>query len=346
MQIRNRELSETASTLYPNTTDHIGRRQRAYRILESAREGDVVSRNVDLILIFLITTSVVAVILESIPAVELAYSDVFYWTEVITVAVFTVEYFLRIWCAADDEKHAGSGMRPLEIRIRFLFSPYAIIDFLAILPFYLLMGGIFGNVDWRFLRSIRLLRILKLTRYSSAFDMLATTCRENTRPLIAAFFILVTVMLMAASGMYFFERHAQPVAFASIPDAMWWAVSTLTTVGYGDVTPITAGGKIFGAIITVIGIGMVALPTGILASGYSMQSSLRSDRYRQEASQVLDDGVISGDESFELEKLRIDLSLGKHTATQILDQERVSHALASTSGDKVCPHCGATRSSG
>ncbi|MCH8135828.1 MAG: ion transporter [Proteobacteria bacterium] len=89
-----------------------------------------------------------------------------------------------------------------------MFSPYAIIDFLAILPFYLLIGGFFGDVDMRFLRSIRLLRILKLTRYSSAFDMLMTTCRENTRPLLAAFFVLITVMLLAASGMYFFERQA------------------------------------------------------------------------------------------------------------------------------------------
>ena len=283
----------------------------------------------------------VAVVLESTPALEVAYADVFYWFEVFTVAVFTVEYFLRIWCAVDGEKYANSDMGPLEIRLRFIFSPYAIIDFLAILPFYLLIGGVFGDVDMRFLRSIRLLRILKLTRYSSAFDMLLTTCRENARPLTAAFFILVTVMLLAASGMYFFERQAQPVAFGSIPDAMWWAISALTTVGYGDVVPTTIGGKIFGAIITVIGVGMVALPTGILAAGYSTQSRLRLQKYRQQANLALGDGIISQQESSHLERLRLGLSLGKHTASQILDEERVRQALAQHPEGSACPHCGA-----
>jgi voltage-gated potassium channel len=239
----------------------------------------------------LIFVSVIAIILESVPALVHKYADIFYLIETVTVAVFTVEYFLRIWCAVDIDKYADSAMNPLLIRLRFMFSPYAIIDFLAILPFYLFIGGFAADVDLRFLRCFRLLRVLKLTRYSSAFEVLAATCRENTRPLTAAFFILMVVMLLAASGIYFFERHAQPVAFASIPDAMWWAVSTLTTVGYGDITPITAGGKVFGAVITIIGIGMVALPTGILAAGYAAQTRLRSQHYRQEASHALDNGT-------------------------------------------------------
>ncbi len=334
-------MPETITAPHAEGEEQAGSRRRLHRILESAHAGDITSRVIDRILILLISGSVIAVILESIVAVEVAYADFFYWFEVVTVAIFTVEYFLRIWCSVDGEKYAHSGMRPWEIRLRFIFSPYAIIDFLAILPFYLLIGGVFGDIDMRFLRCIRLLRILKLTRYSSAFDMLVTTCRENARPLGAAFFILVTVMLLAASGMYFFERHAQPVAFGSIPDAMWWAVSTLTTVGYGDVTPTTPGGKLFGAIITVIGIGMVALPTGILASGYSTQSRLRSNKYRQQANQALDDGIISQQESSDLEKLRLGLSLGKHTASQILDEERVRHALRQVPEGSGCPHCGA-----
>lgn len=157
---------------------------------------------------------------------------------------------------------------------------------------------------------------------------------------MAAFFVLITVMLLAASGMYYFERQAQLVAFASIPDAMWWAVPTLTTVGYGDVMPITTGGKLFGAMITVIGVGMVALPTGILASGYSTQSKLQSQKYRQEANQALTDGVISQQESSHLEKLRVELSMGKFTASQILDEERVIQALAQIPERSICPHCG------
>lgn len=334
-------MSDTTAECYSNEKESTGSRWRVHQILNSTNVTGAASRIVNILLVLLISGSVVAVILESIPKVEAAYSDIFYWIEVVTVAVFTVEYFLRIWCAVDAEKYRNSDMGSMEIRLRFIFSPYAIIDFLAILPFYLLIGGFFGDVDMRFLRSIRLLRILKLTRYSSAFDMLMTTCRENARPLMAAFFVLITVMLLAASGMYFFERHAQPVAFASIPDAMWWAVSTLTTVGYGDVTPITPGGKLFGAMITVMGVGMVALPTGILASGYATQSKLQAQKYRQEANQALADGIVSQQESSHLEKLRVELSMGKFTASQILDEERVSRALAQAPESNSCPHCGA-----
>lgn len=334
-------MSETTTGLHANTDEYAGSRRRLHQILETAKPGDSSSRIVDFILILLISVSVVAVIFESVPAWEHKYASIFHLIETVSVAVFTVEYFLRVWCAVEIDRYADSGMNPLLIRLRFVFSPYAIIDFLAILPFYLLIGGFAADVDLRFLRCFRLLRVLKLTRYSSAFEILAATCRENTRPLIAAFFILMVVMLLAASGIYFFERYAQPVAFASIPDAMWWAVSTLTTVGYGDITPVTAGGKIFGAMITVIGIGMVALPTGILAAGYAAQTRLRSSQYRQEASQALDDGFISPEESSDLKRLRDRLSLSENTASQILDEERVRHALAEQSHGGTCLHCGA-----
>ena len=214
------------------------------------------------------------------------------------------------------------------------------IDFVAILPFYLVTLGLAGAVDMRFLRAVRLLRILKLTRYSSAFDMLVACCRENKQSLGAAFFVLLTVMLLAASGMYFFERDTQPVAFGSIPAAMWWAFATLTTVGYGDVTPITAGGKVFGALITVIGVGMVALPTGILASGYTQQLRLRAKQYEAMAEEALDDGVLSRDEISNLEELRKDLGIGKHTASQILDTRMVKSALHREAGGTRCPQCG------
>ncbi len=303
----------------------------------------------DRFLILVIFGSVVAIVLESIPTFEAAYAETFLWIEVVTIAIFTVEYVLRIWCIVGSEKYANSGLSLLQIRLRFIFSPYAIIDFLAILPFYLLIGGLAGDVDMRFLRIVRLLRILKLTRYSSAFDILATTCKENTRPLTAAFLILITVMLLAASGMYFFERHVQPVAFGSIPDAMWWAVSTLTTVGYGDVTPVTVGGKMFGAAVTIIGVGMVALPTGILASGYAAQSSMRLLKYRQEASRALGDGVITQRESLHLEKTRLAMSVSSQTASQILDDERAIHERAAQTrtnhaADTDCPNCGKSSS--
>lgn len=310
-----------------------------FRVLEKAEDGDRLSRAIDAFLASLILTSVIAVVLESIPSLERRYSDFFYWFEVATVSVFSVEYLLRVWSSVENDalrRHGGSG---LSIRLRYIMTPYALIDLIAILPFYLVTFGVFGAVDMRFLRAVRLLRVLKLSRYSTAFGMLGICMKENSRALAATFFVLLTVMLIAASGMYFFERHAQPVKFGSIPASMWWAFSTLTTVGYGDVTPVTAGGRVFGALITVLGIGMVALPTGILASGYTQQLRLRSDRYQAKADEALDDGILSDMEITELEELRLDLGLGKHTASQILDVEKVKAALRSAG--QRCPHCGA-----
>ena len=313
-------------------------RRNVFRFLETARDDDKLSRAFDIALIVLISLSVIAVVLESMPAFEARYSAQLYWFEVFTVSVFTVEYLLRIWSCV--ERHEAPPGSALVSRLRFMISFHAIIDLLAILPFYLLTFGLFGGLDMRFLRAFRLLRVLKLTRYSSALNMLIITINENLKALAAAFLILVTVMLLAASGMYYFERHSQPEAFGSIPAAMWWAFSTLTTVGYGDVTPITNGGKIFGAMITVIGIGMVALPTSILATGYASQLKTSRRKYRDFADQALDDGVLTDVVIKNLEGLRIDLGLSRHHATQILDERTVALALAEFADAGCCPHCG------
>lgn len=314
-------------------------RHRAYELLERASSGDRGSFYVDAALIFLISLSVLAVILESVESMYAAYRVQFYWFEVFTIVVFTTEYLLRIWCSveAPDLSEDQSGLRfP---RLRYIVSPSAIIDLLAILPFYLLMAGLLGGGDMRLLRAVRLLRVLKLTRYSAAFDTLTKAFSENAKSFVAALFILVIVMLLAATGMYFFEREAQPEEFSSIPAAMWWAFATLTTVGYGDVTPVTIGGKVFGAMITVVGVGMVALPTGILASAYTEQLRVRSDEYRAQSKRAWQDGIIDADEANDLEQLRKNLGLGRNTASQILNSEMVMAALKSEE-EHACPQCG------
>ena len=311
-------------------------RRAVFTVLETSEHPNTLSRFVDITLIVLIVASVTAVVLESIESFETAYDDALYWFEVLTICVFTIEYLLRVWSCVENPDAAGN----LRTRLRFMVSAHAIIDLLAILPYYLLAFGLFGGFDMRFLRAIRLLRVLKLTRYSAALHMLFVTFRENGRALGASFIILVTVMLLAASGMYYFERQAQPEDFGSIPAAMWWAFATLTTVGYGDVTPITVGGKIFGALIAVVGIGMVALPTSILATGYAQQLKSNWSLYRKEADKALDDGIITEEEQRDLENLRVDLGLGKHTASQILDAQKVQAAL--DDAHKRCPHCGET----
>ena len=149
----------------------------------------------------------------------------------------------------------------------------------------------------------------------------------------------MVVMLLAATGMYYFEQTAQPEAFSSIPASMWWAFATLTTVGYGDVTPITVGGKVFGAMITVIGVGMVALPAGILASAFTEQLRVRSTTYHRKVDEAYLDGELSEAEAEELEQLREDLGLDPAIAERILSAEETFIGEFHSAGRR-CPHCG------
>ena len=315
-------------------------RQRTYELLEIASSGDKVSRFVDIALIILILLSVIAIVLESVQIINDAYHKYFYWFEVVSVSAFTLEYVLRIWSCVDNPNGLAKGYSNFKLRIRYGASFSAVIDLLAILPFYFMMFGVFGNADMRFLRSFRLLRIFKLTRYSAAFDVLNAVFKENIRSFGAAFFVLIIVMLLAASGMYYFEYQTQPKEFSSILASMWWAFSTLTTVGYGDVTPITAGGKVFGAMITVVGVGMVALPTGILASAFSEQMRIRNTKYENLADQAYEDGILTTDEKIELELLREKLGIAQGTAELILANEEEKLTTNKFSLEDKCPHCG------
>ncbi|MEM7503262.1 MAG: ion transporter [Pseudomonadota bacterium] len=313
-------------------------RRRVHELLSTGREGDKASQLVSYGLVALISASVLAVVLESIPGVERQFRAFFFWFEAATVAIFTLEYSLRVWTAVETEDAAPDATSSAWKRFKFMVSFHALVDLVAILPFYLLTFGLFASPDMRFLRAVRLLRVLKLTRYSVALNTLITTFSENSRALSAAFSILIIVMLFAASGIYYFERQAQPVAFGSIPAAMWWAFATLTTVGYGDVTPITVGGKVFGALITVVGLGMVALPTGILASGFAQQLKIKADTYKASAEAAWDDGFLSELEKDNLEKLRVELGLGKATATSLVDAGKNSRP-AERRAETRCPHC-------
>lgn len=315
-------------------------RQRTYEILEIASGGDKVSHYVDIGLVILILLSVIAIVLESVQAINETYHEYFYWFELVSVSIFSLEYVLRIWSCVENPNIAKKQFSNLKFRSHYALSFSAVIDLLAILPFYFMMFGLFGNTDMRFLRSFRLLRIFKLTRYSAAFDVLNIVFRENIRAFGAAFFVLLVVMLLAASGMYYFEHDAQPTEFSSILASMWWSFTTLTTVGYGDVTPITAGGKAFGALITVVGVGMVALPTGILASAFSEQLRLRNNKYENMADKAYEDGILTTDEKEELDQLREELGIAKGAAEQILENEEKKLGSIKVNQDDMCPYCG------
>jgi voltage-gated potassium channel len=239
-------------------------KRRLYNILESSAGGNWLGRWFDRFMIVLIVTNMIAVILESVESLAAAVPDFFWTFELFSVAVFTVEYLARVWvCTKNPEPGYG---HPLFGRLRQMSTPMALIDLIAILPFYL---AFVVSVDLRFMRVFRLLRLFKLTRYSSALETLGIVVYGQRRPLGVALMIMLIVLIFASSIVYLFEHDTQPETFASIPHAMWWGLATLTTVGYGDVTPVTSGGRIFGAFIMVLGVGMFALPAGILATGFA-----------------------------------------------------------------------------
>ena len=240
-------------------------RARLYRIVECSDPDDWKGQWFDCFMVILIITNVLAVILETVEALATPYAAFFFFFELFSVAVFTVEYSLRLWVAVENDEDE-EFRHPVKGRIRYAMKPLALIDLMAIVPFYL---AFILAVDLRFMRVFRLLRLLKLTRYSTAIQTLAATLSTQRRALGAALMIIFILLVFASSIIYAMEREAQPEAFSSIPAAMWWGLATLTTVGYGDVTPVTAVGKVFGAFIMVLGIGMFALPAGILATGFA-----------------------------------------------------------------------------
>ncbi|MBN1974788.1 MAG: ion transporter [Sedimentisphaerales bacterium] len=238
-------------------------RKRIYEILSNNRENDTLSKGFGIFIVTLIGLNVIALILESVTSIHNKAPEIFRIFEYISVIIFTIEYILRIWSCVENPKYAS----PVKGRLRFSATPMALIDLLAILPFYLPFTGI----DLRFLRILRMMRIMriaKLGRYSQSIQTLNQVISAKKEQLICIVFILFLLLIISSSLLYYTENEAQPDKFSSIPASMWWAITTLTTVGYGDMCPVTAFGKVLAAIIAVLGIGMFALPTGVIGAGF------------------------------------------------------------------------------
>ncbi len=229
---------------------------RLKAIIESNDTG--LGRVFDFGLQALILLSLVTFSLETLPDLSDAVRRWLYYAEVATVAIFTVEYILRFVVA--DKKSA------------FVFSFFGIVDLAAILPFYVASG-----IDLRSIRAVRLLRLLrafKLVRYSKAVSRIHRALLIAREELILFGFVSLMLLYFAAVGIYYFENEAQPDSFSSVFTSFWWAVCTLTTVGYGDVYPITTGGRVFTFIVLMIGLGLVSVPAGLMASALSKAREL------------------------------------------------------------------------
>lgn len=239
-------------------------KHRISEILEPESKGDIYCRGFNIFIITLIILNVFAVALETVQEISQNYSQLFHIFEIFSMVVFSLEYVLRIWTAVVKEEYR----HPVIGRLRYMVTPAAIIDVIVILPFYL---PFFMDTDLRFLRVLRLLRLFalfKMARYSHSMHLLRGVLRETREELLIVLGIVIGMLFFASGVIYLFEHQAQPEQFSSIFASMWWAVSTMTTVGYGDVYPITTLGKIFGGFVSILGLGTFGLPVGIIAYGF------------------------------------------------------------------------------
>lgn len=241
-----------------------GIKYTVYSLLNYKSES-LASKIINAVIIAMILINAVILVLQSIQEIQVDYGYYFKVFNYYSIAFFTIEYLLRTWSITCDPKYK----RPILGRLKYAFTIVQLIDLLAILPFYLAISHIIDLRVLKVLRIFKLLRIFRITRYVSALAIIVLVLKRKSAELIISLVLLCFLLLISSTTMYYVEHNAQPNQFSSVLDAMWWSVITLSTVGYGDVYPITTLGRIVGGIIAVIGIGFFAMPTGILASGFS-----------------------------------------------------------------------------
>lgn len=245
-------------------------RKKLSTLFDEDASPHLVIRIFNACLALLIIVNVAAVILDSVEPLHQRFQRYFWWIDEVATSVFTVEYGLRVWTSVDFQR--GQYKAPVLGRLRYMRSFFALVDLVAVLPAVL---GILGAGDLRVLRLLRLVRLLKLTRHSTVFSLLWAVFQEEARSIGAVLFILALTLTMSGALMYMFEGDVQPTVFTSIPAAMWWAIETLTTVGYGDMVPLTIVGKVLGGIVSIVGVGTLALFSGIITYPKGLDGRMR-----------------------------------------------------------------------
>ena len=288
--------------------------QRILEILESGQRGDRTSLVCDTLIALLVVINIIAVTLESVSDFSVKYADQFFAIECFSVVIFSIEYLTRLWASAAknaaEDKIFGSS------RLGYMLSFSGVIDLVSILPFYL--QALFPGLDLRVLRTLRLLRIFKLSNYNTAIEDLFSAVYEERKSFVAALYLFVIAFVLTSSLIYYAENDVQPEKFASIPDAMYWSLITLTTVGYGDVSPVTWMGKVISVATALMGVSVVALLTGILANAFSNQIARRKLIFEDQIREALEDGVVDAVEVRSLEQLRKDFGLSKQQADALM----------------------------
>jgi voltage-gated potassium channel len=236
-------------------------KERVTQILNPSHTDDPLSRNVNIFIMSLIFLNVLALILETIPELGAKHKPFFTVFEIFSVSLFSIEYILRLWTCDQNSEHNG-----FKRRLSFALTPMAVIDLLAILPFYLPMLIPYDLRFLRILRLVRVFRLLKLAKYTQSVQLLGKVLVNKKEELVITLAVAIILLVFASSIIYFIENDAQPGSFTSIPAAMWWTVGATTRLGVGP-NPSTEVGMILGALIALLGLGLFALPAGILASG-------------------------------------------------------------------------------
>lgn len=238
-------------------------RRRLYLTLDPSEKGGIPERIFEILLILIILLNIFAIIFSSVKDIDREYGAYFKDFEIFSLIFFTVEYIARIYSIVEKPEYSD----PIKGRLRFAASPIALVDLFSFLPFYLA----FLPLDLRFLRIFRLMalfRVFKIARYLHALNLFKRVLVERKEQLVLSFLFIMFVLVIISFVMFYVENAAQPDKFSSIPATMWWGIATLTTVGYGDMVPITDVGKFLGGIFAIAGVGLLALPAGILSSGF------------------------------------------------------------------------------
>jgi voltage-gated potassium channel len=251
-------------------------KRQIYRIVEVTHHDDLLGKLFDVFMIVLISLNVLAFTFETVDSISIPYKSYFNDFEAISTLIFTLEYAVRLWTCTLESRYR----HPILGRVKFALTPLSMVDFISILPYYLFL--FFPSLVFiRELHLLRLARLFKIGRYSESMRTLGKVIASKQEDLFSTLFTVFTLLMISSSLMYFAEHAAQPEQYPNIPSSMWWGIITLTSVGYGDVAPITPTGKILGGMIAVLGLGLVALPTGIIASGFAEEVEKKRAKQRQ-----------------------------------------------------------------
>jgi voltage-gated potassium channel len=244
-------------------------RKRVCEIIEIGLPGDVVSRVYDLVNLLVIVINLTVSIMDTFDSMQAEYGTLLLHIESITVVFFAVDYGLRVWAAPD----LFPSLSPTRARLRYIFSFHGIVDLLSFLPYYLPIFFPAGAVAFRMFRVMRIFRLFRINAYYDALNVITEVIASKRQQLLSSAFIILVLMVASSLCMYSLEHAAQPEVFSNAFSGIWWSVSTLLTIGYGDIYPITTLGKVFSIFITFLGVGMVAIPTGIISAGFVEQYS-------------------------------------------------------------------------